>query len=136
MTDIVLTRRIDSPIDEVWRAWTDESVFASWFWPPRLEPVYELEARPGGRWRVASPVASMAVGGEFTAVDGPERLAFTWIWEGETARTVVEVRLSVARGRSTLLDLTHTGIDGEATATDLRQGWNDCLDRLPSAIGG
>ena len=134
MPDVTLTRRLDSPVDLVWRAFTDLETFATWFWPPRLEPRYGLDARVGGSWRAESPVASMGVGGVFTVVSPPELLVSSWRWDGEQEESRVEVRLVPARERSTLLELTHSGIATEAAAADLRQGWNDCFDRLPAAL--
>jgi uncharacterized protein YndB with AHSA1/START domain len=133
---ITLTRRLDAPIHAVWRAWTDQATFASWFWPARLDPVTRLDARQGGEWRVESAVASMAVGGTFSTIVEPEQLSFTWRWHGEADESTVSVRLAAARENSTLLDLTQAGITSESAAADLRQGWNDCLDRLPGALAG
>ncbi|RWZ61104.1 SRPBCC domain-containing protein [Labedella populi] len=134
MPDVILTRRLDAPRDLVWRACTDPATFAAWFWPPRLEPRYVLDARVGGSWRVESPVALMAVGGVFAVVSPPELLVYSWRWDGEQEESRVELRLVPARERSTLLELTHTGISTDETAADLRQGWNDYLDRLPAAL--
>jgi uncharacterized protein YndB with AHSA1/START domain len=134
MTDVALTRRLEAPVDSVWRAFTDLDAFAAWFWPPRLEPRYDLEARVGGAWRVESPVASMAVGGVFSVVSRPELLVFSWRWRGENDESQVEIRLVPGRERSTLIEITHSGITTDHAAADLRQGWNDCLDRLPVAL--
>ena len=134
--EIGVTRRIDAPVDAVWRAFLDEDVFASWFWPRRLEPVYTLEPRVGGRWSVSSPVASMAVGGVFLAIDEPSALSFSWRWEGEPHDSSVSVLLAPAREHTTLVDVTHSWIADETAAADLQQGWNDCLDRLPAALAG
>lgn len=132
--EITLTRRVSAPVDAVWAAFVDESLFSTWFWPARLEPTFAVDARVGGRWRVASDVATMAVGGTFTTVDESETLAFSWRWEGESEETSVVVLFAPARERSTLIDVTHSRIASEGTAADLLQGWNDCLDRLPSAL--
>ncbi|RWZ52007.1 SRPBCC domain-containing protein [Labedella phragmitis] len=134
MTDVILTRRLDAPVDSVWQAFTDLDAFSDWFWPRRLEPRYDLEARVGGTWRVESSVASMAVGGDFSIVSPRELLVFSWRWHGESDESRVEIRLVRARERSTLLEVTHSGIPTDQAATDLRQGWNDCLDRLPAAL--
>lgn len=134
MTDVTLTRRLDAPVDPVWQAFTDLDVFSAWFWPQRLEPRYDLDARVEGAWRVESPVASMAVGGVFSVVAPPELLVFSWRWHGENDESRVEIRLVPARERSTLLEITHTGIATDQAAADLRQGWDDCLDRLPAAL--
>jgi uncharacterized protein YndB with AHSA1/START domain len=76
----------------------------------------------------------MGVGGVFSVASPPELLVSSWRWDGEHEESRVEVRLVPARERSTLLELTHSGIATEAAAADLRQGWNDCFDRLPAAL--
>jgi uncharacterized protein YndB with AHSA1/START domain len=134
MHDVILTRRVGLPVADAWHAWTDQVAFAEWFWPARLRPEYDIDAHLGGSWRVSSPVAAMAVGGRYTTVSAPEILVFTWRWEGETQESTVTVRFAPARDRSTLVEVTHTGIESPEAAADLLQGWTDCLGRLPGGL--
>ncbi len=47
--ELVLTRLIDAPRENVFRAWTDPELLKQWFAPlPFTTPVAELDVRPGG----------------------------------------------------------------------------------------
>ncbi len=47
--DLVLTRSIDAPPEQVNRAWTDPSLITQWFTPPPYVTTHaELDVRPGG----------------------------------------------------------------------------------------
>ena len=49
-----LTRTIQAPPEEVYRAWTEPDRLRRWFGPDGFEVLeVELEARPGGRYRTA-----------------------------------------------------------------------------------
>ncbi|HEY7605879.1 MAG TPA: SRPBCC domain-containing protein, partial [Actinomycetes bacterium] len=109
---------------------TDPAALAAWFWPMRLAPTAEVDPEAGGRYRIASPPAGMAVSGRFVELEAPRRLVCTWGWEGEDTQTLVTVELAPA-GDGTRLDLVHEGFTGERARDDHVQGWTHCLDRLP-----
>ncbi|WP_207481549.1 SRPBCC family protein [Arenibaculum pallidiluteum] len=47
--ELVLTRLIDAPRANVYRAWTDPGVVTRWFTPPPWKTVHaEMDVRPGG----------------------------------------------------------------------------------------
>ena len=74
-------------------------MLAAWFWPERLAPTAEVDLEPGGRYRIASPTAGMAVEGRYVQVEPPRLLLGTWSWDGEDAVTLVTIRLAPGRGR-------------------------------------
>ena len=125
-----LRRDLAAPPERVWRALTDPAALAGWFWPERLAPTAEVDLEEGGRFRVASPTAGMAVEGSYVEVEPPRRLVSTWSWDGEDAVTLVTIELAPAGG-GTGLDLVHEGFADERARDDHVQGWTDCLDRLP-----
>jgi uncharacterized protein YndB with AHSA1/START domain len=51
--DVVFTRVLDAPRELVWKAWTEPKRMAQW-WGPSVftNPVCELDARPGGTYRI------------------------------------------------------------------------------------
>lgn len=78
--------------------------------------------------------------GAFTEIDPPQRVAFTWGWEGEFGAEVppgsstVTIELTtVAFG--TVLTLTHTGLSDGAVAPHT-EGWEQHLGRLAMAGAG
>jgi uncharacterized protein YndB with AHSA1/START domain len=129
MTEVLEHRELTAAPDQVWWALTTTEGLRGWFWPPRLAAVVEADAREGGRYRIASEVADMAVSGQYTAVQSPELLSFTWQWDGEDRESTVRVELAKSEA-GTELTLTHTGLVDDQLENHA-QGWSDCLDRLP-----
>jgi uncharacterized protein YndB with AHSA1/START domain len=73
------------------------------------------------------------VRGEYTHIDPPIRLVFTWLREDAQGDiwcdTVVEITLE-ERGKATLLTLTQTTFATVAHCEEHTFGWNQCLDRM------
>ncbi len=134
MSTITITRTVAATPDRVFDAWTDVAQLARWWWPQLAGTTYDVDARAGGRYRIHSPAIGITAWGEYTDVDRPRRLAFTWNWEGEGETDVGSVVDDVvvtfeAAGEATLVTVEHTSLvhveDGGA-----EQGWNDVMDRL------
>jgi uncharacterized protein YndB with AHSA1/START domain len=95
-----------------------------------------LEAESGGRFAV--DIGANLATGSFVEVSPPQRVVFTWGWEGsETVppgSSTVTVILEEMEG-GTLVRLTHSGLP---SGEDLRhsQGWNHYLSRLTKAAIG
>jgi uncharacterized protein YndB with AHSA1/START domain len=122
-------RTISAPPDRVWRALTTDEL-AAWFWPPSFATQTAFDARPGGRYRIASAAVGMAASGEVMALEAPERLAMTWRWDGEDLETHVELTLHEDPA-GTAIRVVHDGFPTAEAAAEHVQGWSDCLDRLP-----
>lgn len=125
----------------VFRAWTDPTVLARWWWPARFETTYTVDLQVGGRYRFRTvdlpDLGVLSVGGTFLEVRAPERLVYTWSWgeedeEGET-RVTVEFH---ERGPRTEVIVTHEGFAAVHERDANVQGWNDCLDRLDRLAPG
>jgi uncharacterized protein YndB with AHSA1/START domain len=125
-----LQRALAAPPERVWRALTDPTALTGWFWPERLDPSAEADLEVGGRYRIASPTAGMAVAGRYLELAPPHRLACTWSWDGEDAETLVTVELTPSAD-GTELTLIHQGFANDDARDDHVKGWTDCLDRLP-----
>lgn len=140
MTRLDLTRSVPAPRERVWRAWTDADELATWFWPPSFAAEASMDLRLGGVWHIRSATAGIGVGGEVAAVEAPERLVLTWRWDGDDDETRVTVTFADERDATTgaertLLRIVHERFRDAQAATDHEQGWNDCLNRLPAALG-
>jgi uncharacterized protein YndB with AHSA1/START domain len=130
---VELTRTFKAPPETVWRGLTDSVALAAWFWPARLSPRAETDVRVGGRYRIASAItrtASSAIGGEYLEVQPPERLVFTWCWEGDDSTSRVTVELADG-DEGTELSLRHDQLADEEESDARHRGWRDSLDRLP-----
>ena len=123
---------------QVFRAWTEPALLRSWFAVAEgyTTPVAEVDLRIGGRYRLGmqppgSARMDMAVG-EYQEVAPPERLVFTWQWEGAPADapvTLVTVLFST-HASGTELILTHERFDSAASRDQHAAGWQGCLSQL------
>src|SRR4051812_34580039 len=87
MSTITLTRRVAASPERVFAAWTDVEQLAAWWWPQLAGTTYDVDARPGGRYRIEGPAMGARVPGVYTGGAPPRRLVFTWVWQdvGEPA---------------------------------------------------
>jgi uncharacterized protein YndB with AHSA1/START domain len=136
-----LTRRFEAPRERVFEAWTNPEVLRRWWAAAeRWENAgVEVDPRPGGRYRLSMKDtdndAVHTVVGEYTEVQPPERLAYTWSWEGKPAETegsdetlvVVEF---LEDGAGTEVRLTHSGFTSDQIREMHRDGWNGVLENL------
>jgi uncharacterized protein YndB with AHSA1/START domain len=101
----------------------------------------ELDARPGGIYRVEINDEAIARG-EYVEIDAPNRVVFTWGWEGQESgehavppgSSRVEIELT-PDGDGTLVRLRH--LDLPAQSRDVHgQGWDLYLARLARVAAG
>ena len=79
--DFVLTRVFDAPRALVFKCWTDPRLIAQW-WGPHgfINPICELDVRPGGSWRIVMrgpDGADHPAKGVYREIVEPERIV--WI---------------------------------------------------------
>jgi uncharacterized protein YndB with AHSA1/START domain len=124
--------RVAAPPEVVFEYFTDPLKIVSW-----MGDEATLDPRPGGVCRVEINGSRML--GEFTDVDFPTRIAFTWGFEQQLfgvapQTTAVEVSL-VRVSDGTLVRLAHRGLPGGAVLFH-RAGWRHYLARLETALAG
>jgi len=133
-TTLHVTRTFAAPRDRVFRAWTDPAALATWWWP--WNPKIAIDLRPGGAYRFTADrpgAGALAVSGEFIEVDPPERLVYTFGWDGDERVTQVAVEFRDL-GEATEVVLSHTGFATIEERDNHELGWNDCLDRLRDLV--
>jgi uncharacterized protein YndB with AHSA1/START domain len=95
---VLLRRRYDAPIEEVWNACTDPDRINRCFLPVtgdlRLGGTYQLKGNAGG---------------EILRCEPPRLLKVTWVF-GDNPASEVEVRLSPGAGGETLFELEHAAV--------------------------
>ena len=146
---ITISRTVPAPPDRAFEAWTDVAQLAAWWWPQLAGTTYDVDARPGGRFRIHGPAIGATVSGVYTEVDRPRRLAFTWNWEDEgEPESVVEDTVVVTfepDGDGTVVTVAHTstahvpeGVRGaglERRAGPARAARGRSVDELAAADG-
>jgi uncharacterized protein YndB with AHSA1/START domain len=130
---ITISRTVAATPDRVFDAWTDVARLAAWWWPQLAGTTYDVDARPGGRYRISSPAIGATVSGVFTELDRPRRLVLTWNWEDDgEPESAVEDRVVVTfdpEADGTLVTVSHTSV-AHVPEGGAELGWNDVLDRL------
>ena len=137
MDDLNLTieRTFDAPAERVFDAWTSAEVVRRWW---RVESNWsvveaEVEPRVGGRIHVTmhnpDRDENYGGGGVFTEVDRPNRLAFTWLWDEESRKTLIEIDFEEIAGR-TNVSFVHRNLLDLETLRSHEEGWNGVLDHL------
>jgi uncharacterized protein YndB with AHSA1/START domain len=135
-TTLQITRMLDAPRERVFEAWTQPAFLKEWWGVAEdyQTTVVEVDLRAGGRYRLGMKAPSgteHVVGGTFREVCAPERLVYTWGWEGSTdfPDTVVRVEFR-ACGPKTEIVLTHELLPSANSCEEHGKGWNGCLDQL------
>jgi uncharacterized protein YndB with AHSA1/START domain len=130
---INLERRVLARPETLFSYFTDSARYTEW-----MGVEAELEARPGGVYRVRVPQGTYAVG-EFVEVDPPRRVVFTWGWEGDPEVPPGSSTVTVTftpDGEATIVRLVHDGLPGPAAFDLHARGWERYLDRLAVAGAG
>jgi uncharacterized protein YndB with AHSA1/START domain len=134
-----IERTFDAPAQAVFDAWTSEEVMRRWWHAEHDWQTTEAEVdlRVGGAVRVVMrdphKDAEYGGGGHYTDIDPPRRLAFTWIWDHEPTRTLIEIDFEESDGVTTVR-FTHRGLLNLEAVRSHEGGWNRCLDNLERAL--
>jgi uncharacterized protein YndB with AHSA1/START domain len=142
-TTLRMQRTYDAPAQAVFDAWTSEEVMRRWWHAGRdwETPVVEVDLRIGGAVRVVMRNPHEDVehggGGQYTEIDPPRRLAFTWVWDddADAVEQLIEVDFEEAGGVTTV-QFTHSGLWDEESLPSFEDGWGKCFDNLDRTLGG
>lgn len=130
---IKIERTIRASPETVFAYFTDADRYTAW-----MGVDAELDATPGGIYRVRVPQGQYAVG-EFVEVTPPSRVVFTWGWEGDPdvppGSSRVEITL-IPTGSATVLRLVHSGLPGPSALAMHTEGWERYLGRLVTVAEG
>jgi uncharacterized protein YndB with AHSA1/START domain len=134
-----IVRTFHAPAQRVFDAWTSEEVMRRWWHPERDWETSEaqVDLRLGGAVRVVmrDPHAGAEYGGGglYTEIDPPRRLAFTWLWDGDSTRQLIELDFEEADGVTTV-SFTHRGLWDEEAVRSHENGWTKAFDNLERAL--
>jgi uncharacterized protein YndB with AHSA1/START domain/pimeloyl-ACP methyl ester carboxylesterase len=144
-----ISRAYAAGVDRAWWAWTDAEAISRW-WGPQgwVATVYEMDVRPGGRWRFQiAPVdgSAAAVRGValYTVVVPCVELAYDdafadEAWQPDGTDTFPTTVTFAAAGTGCTVDVAASFPDGaalqRAVELQMTDGYAEALDRLASLL--
>lgn len=142
--ELLITRVFDAPRSLVFRVWTSPEHLYRW-WGPKdfTTPSVKMDFRPGGAYRsvIRSPkgVDHIMVG-TYREIVEPERIVFTFSWEGEDGERGMETLITVTfadEGGKTKLTFHQAPFQTIENRDSHMGGWSEVIDRLAAylAIG-
>jgi uncharacterized protein YndB with AHSA1/START domain len=138
-TTLRMERTFQAPAQKVFDAWTSEEVMRRWWHAERdwETPEAVVDLRVGGVVRVVMRTprtgAEYGGGGSYTEIEPPRRLAFTWLWDDSTTRTLIEVDFEEHDGVTTVR-FTHSDLWDEEAVRSHEDGWRRCFDNLERVL--
>ena len=138
-TTLRMERTFDAPAQAVFDAWTSEEVMRRWWHAEHDWETTEAEVdlRVGGEVRVVMRDPHEDVeyggGGRYTEIDPPSRLAFTWLWDDNPTRQLIEIDFEETDGVTTVR-FTHSGLWDEEAVRSHEGGWGKAFDNLERTL--
>ena len=133
-TDVRIDRVLKATIERVYDAWIQPELLTKWYCPnPELDLKVDADVRVGGDYVVT--MGPYVVRGQYTEVDPPKLLGFTWKWDHEGGPSQVRVELTEVDGGTRML-LLHTALPSPEDAAGHLEGWELQFDRLTELVTG
>ena len=127
------TLTIDASPETVWEFFVDPEKLIRW-----MGIKAELDAQPGGAY-FCEVIPGHTARGEYVDLDKPNRLAFTWGWDGDGSvspgSSTIEVELT-PEGDGTSLRFVHKDLPTAESVASHAHGWDHYLPRLELAASG
>ncbi len=131
---LVVTRTFAAPRERVFKAWTDPNQLSRWFGPSdEYTAKAQVDLRVGGAYRLEMHHSGgnvHTVVGIYREIIVPERISFTWQWEGSTAPDTLVTIDFVSVGNSTEITMTHQKFADLETRNRHNEGWSGGFARL------
>ncbi|WP_106398076.1 SRPBCC family protein [Actinocorallia populi] len=129
--EYAITRTLNVPVEQVWKAWTVAEDYGKW---ASAEEVV-MDVRPGGEWSSVMVIPGgvrVPLGGGYTEVVEGERLVMGMNVPGRDEPVLMRLDLA-ADGEGTRVTLSQT-LDTAAERDDAEQGSNMLLDGLAAFL--
>lgn len=140
--EIVMSREFNAPRELVFRALTDPTLVPKWWGPSNVATVVDkMEVRTGGLWRYVQRDAEgneHAFWGVYHDLTSPERLVYTFEFEGMPGNVLLETMTLADHDGKTLL--TDSSVFQSIAARDgmiragMEGGANESWDRLEALL--
>lgn len=135
-TTLVVKRTFSASRDAVFNAWTDPNALKQWFHAgdDMTTPIHEVDLRVGGKYRLGMQAKDdntlYVVHGTYREVQRPEKLVYTWSWEGQEAAETLVTVLFRELENSTEVVLTHEQFPSVEERDKHHEGWRACFKQL------
>lgn len=156
MANVAVTRTFDANIQKVWDAWTQEAWVRQWWGPNGFTcPVADMHVAEGQTSLVCMRAPAEFGGNDFyntwsyTVVKPLERLEYILQFSDKNGvavdpatqplppgipAKVPHIVTFKADGDKTVVSVTEQGYDSEETAAISKQGLEECLDKMATAL--
>lgn len=134
-----IERTFRASAEEVFDAWTNEEVIRRWFRPQSgwREANADVDLRVGGTIRVVMRTPDgdpVGAGGEYTLIDRPHRLAFTWTFDDDPSnQQLIEIEFD-ERGDGTRVLFVNSEISDRERRDSQYDGWTTCIDNMEGVL--
>lgn len=136
--ELRITRTFNAPRDLVYRLFTEPAHIVRWMGPRGFTAMnFEQDARVGGTWRgMLRPDdggQDLWQGGIFREIRPPERVSYTFAWDGESGAPGPETLVTIdfeELGSQTRVKFHQTGFTSAEERDGHRGGWDSTFDRL------
>jgi uncharacterized protein YndB with AHSA1/START domain len=133
-TVLEITRLFDAPPARVFDAWMTREEWQAWIGPEGVQcEVPLLEARVGGRYQIKMGMSDgqvIPVGGVFKAIEAPNRIVFTWGWDGDPTRESLITLTFRDKDGKTEMTLRQEGLGSAENRDGHGKGWNSAFNKL------
>ena len=129
---------INTPVHEVWNAWTDSATISQWFGSDPNGKVLDakLDVRPGGKFEISfanADEAEFTCSGVYAEVREFTKLSFTWSWKNEPGVESFVTVLFAPEENKTRMKFQHAHV-GTASQHDYGIGWRSTFLKLEKVL--
>jgi len=141
--ELSIVRIFDAPRALVYEAFSKPEHIKQWMGPRAFTAThFEQDARPGGRWRAClrqigdwhgRTYPDLWQGGVFKEIVPPERIVYTFAWEGgglPTREMLITIRFIALDSHRTEMHFHQKFFDSVEQRDSHNEGWNSSFDRL------
>jgi uncharacterized protein YndB with AHSA1/START domain len=140
--EIVLRRTFDAPRALVFKTMTDPALIPRWWGPHGYTTIVDkMDVRPGGEWRFVHHAPNghaTAFHGVYREIAPPDRLVYTFEWEGMPGHVSTEtIRFSERDGKTTMINtVRYASVEDRdgVLNSGMQKGAAETMDRLAALI--
>ena len=132
-----IKQTFDAPIDRLFACFTQPDLLNQWHAPGNMTTEADVDLRVGGGYRIAmtnDEGNTHTAIGEYQEIDAPNKLVYTWAWEGAEGPPTTVTVLFTAVGKQTQVELIHVNFPNEEAAQHHSQGWSGIYANLSAYL--